>query len=321
MRALLLLLTWSIPLGLDRGLLAPPENPVTEEKIELGRRLFFERGLSADGTLACADCHRPELGSSDGRRVARGVGGREGTRNTPAIVNRTYGRSFFWDGRIRTLEEQVVQPIQNRAEMAADLAEVVARLRRDRRYRAGFERAFAAPPDARNLAYALASFVRVLLSGNSAYDRYEAGDRAALDGAAVEGLRLFRGRARCASCHSGSNLSDEEFHNTGVAWRSGAADLGRSGVTGRSEDRGKFKTPTLRDAALTAPYMHDGSLATLEQVVDHYDAGGGADPGRDPALRPLQLTSGEKGSLVAFLKALTGDRAPLERVFAARERR
>jgi cytochrome c peroxidase len=296
------------PLGLDRGLAAPPENPVTEEKVALGARLFFDRRLSSDSTIACADCHRPERGFADGKRVAEGVRGRRGTRNTPAIINRTYGRAFFWDGRAPALELQVLQPIQNPVEMAAELPELVARLDRDPAYASSFRAVFGRPPDATSLSHALASYVRMLLSGRSRYDRHEAGERDALDAAEREGLGLFRGRARCATCHSGSNFTDEDFHNTGISWNDGGGDPGRHGVTGRPEDRGKFKTPTLRDVELTAPYMHDGSFDTLEAVVEFYDRGAGRNPNLDPALRPIGLSAAERRSLVAFLKALTGDR-------------
>lgn len=303
----LLLLSIEVPLGLDRGLLAPPENPLTEEKIALGRRLFLEKRLSADNSLACADCHRPERGFSDGKPLAIGVKKQTGNRNTPTIVNRAYGRSFFWDGRIATLEEQVLQPIQNPKEMGADLTAAIEKLRTDSVYSALFQAVFGEPPNVRSLSYALASYVRTLLSGNSAYDRFEDGDKTALTAIQQEGLRLFRGKARCSTCHSGSNLSDEDFHNTGVSWNREPRDFGRAAVTGNHQDQGKFKTPTLRDIELTAPYMHDGSFKTLEEVIDFYDRGGGANPNLDADVRPLRLTVSEKKSLRAFLHALTGE--------------
>ncbi len=306
MFALLLFLVLQAPLGLDRGLLAPPDNPVTQEKADLGRRLFFDTTLSADGSLACADCHQPARAFTDGRRVAVGIGGRRGNRNTPTIINRTYGRAFFWDGRIRSLEEQVLQPIQQPTEMGADLRAVVERLRADPAYRRQFEETFGRPPDARSLSQALATFVRTLLSGDSRYDRYQAGDTAALSALEQQGLRLFRGRAGCANCHAGSNLTDEELHNTGVSWGSRPYDSGRASVTGAADDTGKFKTPTLRDVERTAPYMHDGSLAALADVIAFYDRGGNANPYRDDRLRPLSLTEQEQGALVAFLRALSG---------------
>jgi cytochrome c peroxidase len=306
MRVLALLLALQIPLGLDRGLLAPPHNPVTREKAQLGRRLFFDRKLSADNSLACADCHRPERAFSDERRVAVGVLGRRGHRNVPAILNRTYGRAFFWDGRVTTLEEQVLLPIRHPKEMGADLPTLIQRLRADATYQTQFEEIFGRPPDAGSLSHALATYVRTLFSGASGYDRYEAGETRALSPLAQRGLRLFRGRARCTRCHSGSNFTDEDFHNTGVSWGRQPHDPGRFVVTGLSEDTGSFKTPTLREVEHTAPYMHDGSLATLEDVIEFYDRGGNANPYRDRDLRRLSLTADEKGALLAFLKSLSG---------------
>ena len=306
MRALMLLLALQIPLGLDRGLLAPPDNPVTREKAALGRRLFFDKTLSSDSSLACADCHQPERAFTDGKRVAVGVQGQQGNRNAPAILNRTYGRAFFWDGRAATLEEQVLQPIQHPKEMGADLPTVVQRLRADATYQRQFDDIFGGPPDVRSLSYALATYVSTLFSGASDYDRYEAGERTALSTLEQQGLRLFRGRARCTTCHSGSNFTDEGFHNTGVFWGRHPYDPGRFVVTGAPEDTGKFKTPTLREIEHTAPYMHDGSLATLQDVIEFYDRGGNANPYRDRELRRLSLTADEKGALLAFLESLSG---------------
>jgi cytochrome c peroxidase len=238
--------------------------------------------------------------------VAVGVRDQEGTRNAPAILNRTYGRAFFWDGRAATLEEQVLLPIQHPKEMGADLPMVVERLRADATYRRQFDAVFGRPPDVRSLSDALATYVRTILSGASAYDRYEAGETTALNTEEQHGLRLFRGRAHCTRCHSGSNLTDEDFHNTGVSWGRRPYDAGRAVVTGVPEDTGKFKTPTLREIERTAPYMHDGSIATLEEVVDFYDRGGTDNPFRDRELRPLRLTEEEKTALVAFLRSLSG---------------
>ena len=311
MYTILLFLVIQIPLGLDRGLLAPPENPVTEEKVALGRKLFFDKRLSADNSLACSDCHQPRRAFSDGRPVAVGVKNQLGNRNTPVIINRAYGRSFFWDGRSPSLEEQVLQPIQNPKEMAGELTTVIERLKNDATYRSLFRKVFGSSPEERSLSYALASYVRTLLSGNSAYDRYEAGEKTALTSQQQEGLGLFRGKARCATCHSGSNYTDEEFHNTGVAWNGRGreqppGDSGRLIVTGQPQDEGKFKTPTLRDIELTAPYMHDGSFKSLEDVLKFYDGGGIPNHGLDQDIRPLHFTAEEKNALRAFLKALTG---------------
>jgi cytochrome c peroxidase len=291
MVAWLLALVVAIPLGLDLYMPVPEDNPLSADKIDLGRRLFQDRRLSRDRSIACASCHDPDRAFSDGRPVAIGINGQVGRRSAPALINRGYGRAFFWDGRAVTLEEQVLQPIQDPKEMNMTLAEASARV--------------DVSPD--DLARALASYVRSILSGNSRFDRYTNGDRRALSAEQRAGLQVFRGKGNCTICHVGPNFTDERFHNTGVAWRDGSLqDDGRSAVTGKAEDRGAFKTPTLREIARTAPYMHDGSLVSLADVVDYYDRGANSNPGLDAELRPLKLTVSEKRSLVAFLSALTG---------------
>jgi len=223
------------------------------------------------------------------------------------LINRGYGESFFWDGRTTNLEEQVLQPLQDPNEMDMTLDEVVSRPRRDQRYTALFQTAFERAPNRDDLALALASYVRTIVSGDSPVDRYIYGSGGGLSDQARRGLRLFRGKARCANCHIRHIFTDEDFHNTGVAWSDGEwLDDGRFGVTGEETDRGRFKTPTLREVARTAPYMHDGSLATLEEVVDFYNRGGNANPYLDPILEPLDLSDEEKRALVAFLGSLSG---------------
>ena len=296
-----------VPLGLDLYMPVPESNPLSPEKVTLGRRLFFDRRLSRDQSLACADCHDPAKGFTDGKAVSEGVFHRRGTRNVPTLVNRGYGAAFFWDGRVSGLEEQVLQPIQNRVEMDMTVEAVVTALRHDRHYRAEFRQAFRREINREDLSRALASYVRTILSGDSPYDRYLNGDQNALSSEAREGLRIFRGKGNCIACHVGPNLTDERFHNTGVAWRDGKlTDPGRFAITGKDEDRGAFKPPTLREVARTAPYMHDGSLATLKDVIEYYDRGGNRNPYLDPELRPLHLTAEEKGAVVMFLRSLSG---------------
>jgi cytochrome c peroxidase len=293
-----------IPLGLkDREV--PKDNPLTEERVRLGRRLFFDPILSNDNTVACASCHEPTHGFAGTDGKARGIRGQRTTRKAPTLFNRAYGTTFFWDGREATLEAQALRPIEDPAEMGSKLADVLKRLRSDKDYTDRFEAAFPDGVTETNLGRALASFERVLLRGDSAVDRFRSkGEHAALTPAEREGLWLYESKARCWRCHSGANFTDERYHNTGVSWGKDSPDLGRAAVTKRDEDRGKFKTPTLRGVALTAPYMHDGSLATLEDVVDFYNRGGGANPNLDPAIKPLDLSKEEVGALVAFLKAL-----------------
>jgi cytochrome c peroxidase len=296
----------TLPLGLTTRGTIPADNQLTTERVALGRRLFFDGLLSADKTVSCASCHLPEHGFAQPDAVATGVGGVKGTRNSPTIFNRVFGTSFFWDGRAATLEEQALQPIENPLEMATKVSTVLERLRLDATYVAQFNAAYGDGVSADNLAKALASFERVLLSGNSPADRFHAGEFSSLTDQERQGLWLFESRGQCWKCHSGSNFSDEGFHNTGVSWGKAPIDLGRFDVTDKAEDRGQFHTPSLRNVAITAPYMHDGSMKSLEEVVEFYDRGGQANPNLDALIKPLNLSESEKASLVAYLKALTG---------------
>jgi len=282
-----------IPLGLDRYMPVPDSNPLRAESAAVGRRLFFDKRLSRDGSVSCATCHDPKRAFTDAEPLAVGIAGRKGARRTPSIVNRGYGRSFFWDGRVASLEEQVLKPVTHPDEMDLTIPEALARLKSDPAY---------PPLDERAMADSLASYIRTILAGGSPYDRYVQGGRSALSADQVSGLKLFRGKAGCANCHVGPNLTDERFHNTGLP----GEDPGRFAVTKREEDRGAFKTPTLRELEVRAPYMHDGSLATIEDVIEHYDKGGKENPNLDPEMRPLKLTTREKADLRAFLRALTG---------------
>ncbi len=293
MRACLVAAVWAllcltaaaqqIPRGLDRFLPVPTDNPMSAKTLELGRRLFFDRRLSRDESISCGSCHQPENAFTDGRGKAVGVGGRVGARNAPALLNLVYATRLFWDGRVIRLEEQVVMPISDPREM--DLAVDVAAAR------VGLSTT--------ELAKALASYVRSILAGDSRFDRFVEGDRTALSDDEQAGLKLFRGKARCTSCHLGPTLSDDRLHNTGVAWRDG-----RFLDDGAGD--GKFKTPTLREIGRTAPYMHDGSAATLQAVIDYYDRGGNRHEVLDPEVHPLGLSAEEKSQLHAFLLSLSG---------------
>jgi cytochrome c peroxidase len=276
-----------IPTGLDAYMPVPAANPLTRAKAELGRKLFFDPRLSHDGSISCATCHDPAQAFSDSRPFSFGIGGQAAPRRTPRIANRAWGQSFFWDGRAPSLEVQVLQPIANPVEMGSTPEEAARRT--------GLTVA--------ELRDALASYVRTIVSGDAPFDRYMAGDPAALDGAERAGMELFTGKAGCASCHVGPNFTDERFHNTGAGAK---PDPGRGAVTGRETYRGTFKTPSLRDCARTPPFMHDGSLPTLEAVIDFYDKGGRSNPNLDPEIRPLHLTAAEKSALAAFLRGLNG---------------
>ena len=287
----ILFLAVRLPLGLDTYRPSPDENIPTPEKIALGRKLFFDKGLSRDRSVACASCHDPKRAFTDGRAIAIGVGKQTGSRNAPTLVNRVYGRTFFFDGRAATLEQVALEPILNPLEMGLSLADIKTRSRLE-------------PGEA---ARVLASYIRSILSGASPYDRYANGERKALSNQALIGLAVFRGKGRCGLCHAGPNLTDEQFHNTGIAWRNGELlDQGRFRISARPRDRGAFKVPTLREIAHTAPYMHDGSLATLEDVVEYYDKGGNPNPALDGDVQPLHLNPEEKRALVEFLRSLSG---------------
>jgi cytochrome c peroxidase len=270
----------------------------TVEPVALGRKLFFDGRLSADGSVSCGTCHDPKRAFADDRTLSVGIFSRSGPRHVPSLVGRAFGFSQFWDGRVMTLEEQVLEPIRNPKEMDMTVERVLERLSSDAAYPGLTEK---------SLAGALASYVRTIRSTGSPYDGFLSGSTPGLTEAEREGLRLFRDKARCYVCHSGDQLTDESFHNTGVAWRGGSLlDEGRAQVTGKAYHRGAFKTPTLREIARTPPYMHDGSIATLEEVIEFYDRGGNSNPYLDENIVPLRLSRSEKNAVLAFLRALSG---------------
>ena len=309
-----------ITLDVPRGLPALPSSSqpgLTREVVSLGRDLFHEPRLSSDGTVSCASCHQAEGWFTDGRRVAVGVGGVQGTRNTPSVLNAVYFPAQFWDGRALGLEEQAKGPIASPREMNLPHDVAVARLADDPTYQRRFAEAFGPGPiTLRRLVHALAAFERTLLSANSPFDRfYYGGETNALDEAARRGLAIFTDPARgnCTVCHTigaqDALFTDGLFHNLGVGMNAEGelTDLGRFLQTGVESDRGAFRTPSLRHVAQTPPYMHDGSLRTLTEVVDFYVGGGNSNPQLDPQIRPLALTRRDRDDLVAFLTSLTGD--------------
>jgi cytochrome c peroxidase len=293
------------PLGLPDKLPEPADNPSTPERLALGRKLFFEPRLSTNASIACASCHQPEHGFAQPSRGSQGAFGKTTPRNAPSLLNRAFGEHFMWDGRSSTLEDQVLLPIENPDEMALPLDQALARLRDDPGYAQLFAGAFDDGVTRTNLARSLATFVRRQMIGDSPVDHFRAGEMTALSDDERAGLWLYESRAGCWRCHSGSNFTDEDFHNTGVGARDGEAEPGREAITHAAADRGHFKTPTLRGLALTAPYMHDGSLATLEEVVDFYSRGAGPNRDLDPRLQPLSFSPGETRALLAFLRALS----------------
>ena len=297
------------PRGVDEVYLPEGVAPPTRATVELGRRLFFDPIVSRDSSIACASCHRPAFAFGDTVPFSRGVGGRHAARNTPPLVNRAYAHSLFWDGRSDLLERTVLMPIENPNELALTLPALLERIGRSAFYGPAFRSAFPREgATEKTLGTALASYVRALRFGDSPADRYLEGDTLALSPAARRGQSLFIGSAGCSACHFGPTLSDGQFHNTGVGY--GGADVGRFTVTGAEADRGRFRTPTLRDVARTAPYMHDGSLTTLEQVVAFYNRGGNPNPHLDSDIQPRLLTASDEADLVEFLKALTSRTTP-----------
>src|SRR5215469_8696103 len=338
-------IAWGLP-----PVATPLDNPQMPEKIALGRRLYYDPILSVDNTVACATCHNPVRGFTDGKQFAHGVRNQRAARNAPTLLNVAFLGDFFWDGRAATLEKQVEDPVKNPKEMDNTVVAVEDRLNQNPAYRRQFEKAFGPGPITfANVEKAIASFERTLVSGGSGFDRFHyGGDKSALTPAAQRGLQIFmrKDKGNCAACHGIDNryphfqfeedsggvgkkkrfvtaaaipdeerfslFTDRKFHNTGIgADRHGNyKDLGRYAVSHKEEDKGAFRTPSLRNVALTAPYMHDGSLKTLKDVIDFYVRGGNPNPHQDELIHPLRLTRQERSDLLAFLQSLTGEIPP-----------
>ena len=312
-----------VPLGLNaRNVRIPKENPLTAEKIELGKQLYFDTRLSEDSTISCASCHDPKLGWSNGERFATGVGGQVGGRSAPTIINSAYMNAGsprfgtvpqFWDGRAKDLEGQATGPIQNPIEMNMKMDQAIERLNKIEGYRKQFQEIFGTDVTEEGIAHAIASFERTILSGDAPIDRYLAGDEEAMSEAAIRGWKVFDNgnKGNCSACHKYPNFSDGAYHNIGVGMDAEKPDLGRFEVSKITGDKGRFKTPTLREIHRTAPYMHDGSEATLEDVVEFYVKGSIANPYLDEEMKKLNLTDQEKADLVTFMKeGLASDNYP-----------
>jgi len=298
------------PLGLP-DVPVPKDNPLTAAKVALGKQLYFDKRMSKDDTVSCATCHDPAKGWSNGDAVATGIQGQKGGRSAPTVLNTAYQTAQFWDGRAATLEEQALGPVQNPIEMGMSMELVLPKLQAIKGYREQFQEVFGTDVNAEGIAKAIASYERTILSGNSPYDRFQAGDKQALSAAAQRGMALFFGKGSCSSCHAGPNLTDNAYHNLGIGMDKLKPDIGREGESKLLGDRGAFKTPTVRDAARHAPYMHDGSIKTLEEVVEHYDRGGIPNDQLDEAVVPLELTKEEKADIVTFMKiGLASDSYP-----------
>ena len=303
------------------AMVRPPGSQSTPERIELGRLLFFDPVLSGDNTVACASCHHPDHGFTDNRAVAVGIRGQQGTRSAPTIWNAAFYREQFWDGRAATLEDQAKGPIQNPLEMGEDPARLITELQAIPEYQTRFAAAFAGSAGSAitldNIAAAIATFERTLLAVNTPFDRYAAGDSAAMPPAAVRGLNLFRSvSTRCFECHGTPTFANPDFKVIGVPSQQNPAeldpDLGRGALLTGKAYLHSFKIPTLRNIAKTAPYMHNGVFKTLEEVLDFYAKGGGLGLGYhldniDDKIRKFDLAASEKADLIAFLNALTDE--------------
>ena len=331
-----------LPLGLSQGakqITGLDTNPLTRSKIELGRQLYFDTRLSADSTVSCASCHDPSMGYSAHTATGVGIGGQKGGRNSPVSFNRILSGKQFWDGRVDSLEDQAVGPIANPIEMGFTHEGVVKRLGEIPVYKKQFDKIFGELTIDR-VGQAIAAFERTIVTGPSPYDYHEellpfakldaddiaedeelaakyaavkaAAEAHPMSAAAQRGRELFFGKANCTACHVGANLADEKYHNLGIGMDKPEPDLGRFVVTKDAANTGAFKTPTVRNVALTAPYMHDGSVATLEEVVEWYDKGGHPNPQLSDKIKPLHLTDQEQTDLVEFMKACTSATTPVE---------
>lgn len=286
----------------------PEDNPSSPEKIALGKQLYFDPRLSADDTISCASCHDPAKGWSNGEQFATGVGGAKGGRNSPTVLNSAYSKQQFWDGRAKSLEDQALGPIQNPIEMKMTLDEVVAKLNNISGYKDQFQKVFGTDVTKEGIAKAIAAFERTVLSGDAPFDKFKNGDATALSEAAQRGLRLFFGKANCSACHTGHSFTDFAYHNIGLE----SEDVGRKAISNLAGDHGAMKTPTLRDIAKTGPYMHNGSLKTLEEVVQHYNKGGNGNPYQDEEIYALKLTPEEIADIVTFMtEGLASSNYPL----------
>ena len=301
------------PLGIEESLADLPEPP-TPERVRLGRWLFYDKRLSSDSTIACASCHRPEHAFSEPTPVSTGIHGQKGGRKSPSFINQawTLYPVFFWDGRASSLEDQALGPVENPIEMGNTHEAMISTLQGIKGYAPYFAQAFGTPEITKErVAKAIADYERTRMSGNSAWDRWRRNkDETAVSDLVKKGFDVFDNKGACSQCHLGQNFTDSRFHNLGIGWSEATksfADVGRFKVSNDSIDLGAFKTPTVRDVSKHAPYMHDGSLATLMDVVEHYNKGGTPNPQLSPMIQPLNLTDEEKAALVAFMEALDGE--------------
>ncbi len=292
----------------------PKDNPWSQAKEKLGKKLFFDKKLSGDNTKSCSSCHKPRFGWTDGKARAIGHQDKELARNSPTIINSGYSKTQFWDGRAQSLEEQALAPIQSPVELNQDLNSLIKELKEDQKYIELFKNAFGEPSiTPENLAKAIATFERTIVSKTSAYDRYWKGDEDAMSPEAIRGMKLFFGKAKCSICHNGPFFTDHQFHNIGLAedaFKESAK--GRSKVTNEKFHVKAFKTPGLRDVGLTGPYMHNGSAKTLQDVIEFYNQGGSSSENKSPFISPIGMNAREKNDLLEFLISLESDNLSTE---------
>jgi cytochrome c peroxidase len=297
-----------VPLGLP-PLKIPDDNPMTREKVELGKLLYFDKRVSKDGTISCATCHDPTMAWAEEEPTSTGIGKQVGGRNSPTVINAAYATRQFWDGRAATLEEQATGPVENPIEMGHKMTAVVEDLSKIPGYRERFQKVFKTGVTEKGFARAIAAFERTILSGDSPYDRFQAGDKSALTEAQQRGMKLFK-ESGCADCHKPPLFSTYEYYNAGVGMDKPKPDEGRKAVSKKDEDTGAFRVPSLREVAKTAPYCHDGSVKTLDEAVALMAAGGKDNPHRSAdvfdVVREKKLTAQDQKNLVEFLKALSG---------------
>jgi cytochrome c peroxidase len=288
----------------------PADNPSTAEKITLGKHLYFDPRLSGNGTVSCATCHNPSLGWADGLGIAVGINGAAGSRSSPTVMNSGYNLLQMWDGRKKSLEDQASGPMEAKNEMATDWAIALPFLSKNAGYVALFNKAFPNQPiSLENMVKAIAAYERTIVSNQSPFDRWIKGEATAMTPEQINGFALFidPNKGNCSVCHSGPNFTDSSFHNLGLKqFSSETPDVGRYHIKKVQKMNGAFKTPTVREVTETAPYMHDGSIATLTEVVEHYVKGGEIKENLSPLMKPLTLTAQEKADLVAFMQALSG---------------
>jgi cytochrome c peroxidase len=294
-----------LPLGLqEQAANVPADSPLTPEKIALGKQLFWDKRWSKNGTVACVSCHLPDHGWSDPRQFSTRFDGGPTPRHSPTLINRLFSSDQTYSGGRKSLEDQAVHAVDQSPEL------LVKNLGAIPEYQEQFRKVFGTDLTPEGVAKAISAYERMILSGNSPYDRFQAGDRSAMPAAAQRGWALFTGKAACQKCHAGFNFTDEGYHNLGVGMDREKPYLGRFVVTKKESDKGAIKTPTLRDVAKRSPYMHDGSQKTLEEVVAFYNRGGLKNPWLSDAVKPLNLTADEQADLIAFLRCLTGEVSP-----------